>query len=93
MMSVVAGAMALAVLDAVVSRQSAASNVGGWFESFGNLVRDFLSPAVPAFSTTATTSASAPAPAAARPNAPPGAAPNTTPAVLTPGGTVSVVAL
>lgn len=56
MIPVLVGAMGLAVLDAVVSRQAAAENVGGWLETLANVVRDFLSPAVPAFNTSSASS-------------------------------------
>ncbi len=58
--SIALGAMALAVLDAVLSHAGAASNVGGWLSSAGNLVNRFLDPAVPFFSTTSTSSSVAP---------------------------------
>jgi len=51
--AVAAGAIGLAVLDGVVSRQQAASNVGGWIAGAGKAVEWFLSPAVPAFKVTA----------------------------------------
>jgi hypothetical protein len=41
------GAVGLAVLDGVVSRQQAASNVGGWIAGAGSLVQRFLDPTVP----------------------------------------------
>ncbi len=77
MISIVAGAMALAVLDAVVSRQQAASNGGGGLACLGNFGRDFLAPAGPAFATGSTTPGPSTTAAAA---APP-------PAALAPGGT------
>jgi hypothetical protein len=70
---IIAGAMALAVLDAVVSHNQAASNVGGWFQTFGNAVRRFLSPAVPAFTTG--TSTPGPSKTAAISTVPPALAP------------------
>ncbi len=45
------GAVGLAVLDAVLSRPGAASNVGGWELSASKLVAAFISPTVPAFAT------------------------------------------
>jgi hypothetical protein len=43
------GAVGLAVLDAVLSSTSGASNVGGFLAGLGNAVNRFVSPAVPAF--------------------------------------------
>ena len=53
--AVAAGAIGLAVLDGVVSRSAAANNVGGWLAGAGKAVEWFLSPAVPAFSSSSTT--------------------------------------
>jgi hypothetical protein len=50
------GAIGLAVLDGVVSRQQAATNVGGWIASAGSLVNRFLDPTIPLFSTTTSSS-------------------------------------
>lgn len=47
--AIAAGAIGLAVLDGVVSRSGAVSNVGGWIAGTGKAVQWFLSPAVPAF--------------------------------------------
>lgn len=50
------GALGLAVLDGIVSRQAAANNVGGLIAGAGKAVDWFLSPAIPAFKTTTTSS-------------------------------------
>lgn len=63
--SIAAGAIGLAVLDAVVSRQKAAQNVGGLLEGAGRAVEWFLSPAVPAFRTSSSPSSSSTASTAA----------------------------
>lgn len=55
---VAAGAIGLAVLDGVLSRSQATSNIGGWIAGAGKAVEWFLSPAVPAFSTTSTPASS-----------------------------------
>ena len=52
------GALGLAVLDAVVSRPQAASNVGGWLSGAGGLVKRFLDPTIPLFATTAASTTS-----------------------------------
>ena len=52
--SIVLGALSLAVLDGVVSRQQASSNVSGFLGSIGTMVEKFLSPQVPAFSASTT---------------------------------------
>lgn len=57
--AIAAGAVGLAVLDGMVSRSSATSNVGGWIAGAGKAVDWFLSPAVPAFSTSSSTAATA----------------------------------
>lgn len=60
---IVLGAISLAVLDGIVSRKSAASNVGGFLAGAGTAVNWFLSPQVPAFKTsTATTTPTSSAP-------------------------------
>ena len=53
------GILGLAVLDGIVSRQQASSNVSGWLSGAGSAVRRFLDPTVPLFPavTTATTTA------------------------------------
>ena len=43
------GAMGLALLELVVSRQTANANAAGILTGVGTLVRKFLSPTVPAF--------------------------------------------
>jgi hypothetical protein len=47
--SILLGAVALAVLDGVVSRPAATKNVGGFIAGAGKAVNWFLSPTVPAF--------------------------------------------
>lgn len=83
--SILLGAVGLALLDAVVSTQQGSTNVGGLFAGIGRLVRDFLSPQVPAFAAaaSATSSSSAPMPSATLVAA---AAPQPAPPALTPGG-------
>lgn len=56
--SIVLGAAGLAVFEAVVSRRVASQNVGGFMAGAGRFVARFLSPAVPAFTTSPTTKAS-----------------------------------
>ena len=56
--SILLGAIGLAVLDAVLSRRGATSNVGGALKGAGGLVERFLSPAVPALSSSASSSSS-----------------------------------
>ncbi len=56
--AIIAGALGLAVLEAVVSRTSAASNVGGLLGGVGTIVRGFISPQVPAFNTSSSSSSS-----------------------------------
>ncbi len=52
------GAAGLGLLQAVLSTQAGAANAGGFLAGAGRLVRDFLSPQVPAFkSATASTTA------------------------------------
>ncbi len=46
------GVVGLAVLDGVVSSQQGSSNVGGALAGAGSLVRKFLDPTVPFFTTT-----------------------------------------
>ena len=53
--TILTGALGLAVLDAVVSRQQAASNVGGFLAGLGGFVHKVISPQVPAFATGSTT--------------------------------------
>jgi hypothetical protein len=53
--AILTGAIGLAVLDAVVSRQQAASNVGGFLAGLGGFVHKVISPQVPAFATGSTT--------------------------------------
>jgi hypothetical protein len=55
--SILTGAAALALLDAVLSSKGA-SNAGGALLDAGNAVEWFLSPEVPAFSTSGSSSAS-----------------------------------
>jgi hypothetical protein len=43
------GIVGLAVLDGVVSRPGAASNVGGWLSGAGSAVSRFLDPTIPLF--------------------------------------------
>jgi hypothetical protein len=77
---VVLGAISLAVLDGIVSRKQAASNVGGFIADAGNAVNWFLSPTVPAFKTsTATTT-----PTSSAPTTTPGSTTTTTAPALTP---------
>jgi len=47
--AILAGALGLAVLDAVVSSQQSAARVGGLLTSFGGALDRFISPAKPAF--------------------------------------------
>jgi len=54
--AIAAGAIGLAVLDGVLSRAGGTSNLGGWVAGAGKAVNWFLSPAVPAFKVTATSS-------------------------------------
>lgn len=55
--SILLGALGLAVLDAVVSSSSGASNVGGFVAGLGTAVNWFISPTVPAFKPTSSGSA------------------------------------
>lgn len=55
---ILGGAIALALLDALVQTTGAANRVSGWLGGTGKFVNDFLSPTVPTFKTT-TTSATA----------------------------------
>jgi hypothetical protein len=55
--TIIAGAIGLAVLDAIVSTSSGASNVGGFLAGLGSAVQKIISPQVPAFHTTSGTSA------------------------------------
>jgi hypothetical protein len=57
--ALIVGMVGLAVLDGVVSRQSAASNVGGWLEGAGSLVNKFLNPTVPLFGSVSATNQAA----------------------------------
>lgn len=57
--SVAVGAMALALLDAVLAHQGAAGRLGSGMAHFGAAVQRFLSPAIPAFSTAQPTAAPA----------------------------------
>lgn len=61
--TILAGAIALAVLDAVVSTSKGASNVGGFLAGAGGFVQKLISPQVPAFATTGATSSATTAPA------------------------------
>ncbi len=72
--SLLVGAVGLAVLDAVVSRSTASSNVGSALSGAGGLVRRFLDPTVPLFSTTTTTTSSATGSATATTESPAAAA-------------------
>jgi hypothetical protein len=86
---IVMGAMALALLDALVQRQGAAGRVSSWAQGAGKVVAKFLDPTVPTFATTpgspapsaqtqALTTPSAAPPAAATLTAPPSTVPPTT---------------
>jgi hypothetical protein len=55
---IISGALALALLDALVQTTGAASRVSGWLSGTGKVVNDFLSPTVPTFAAS-TTSATA----------------------------------
>lgn len=56
---ILVGAVGLAVLDAVISRPKAVSNVGGVLANAGKAVNWFLSPAIPAFNATTVSAAQA----------------------------------
>lgn len=58
--AIAAGAVGLAVLDGIVSRPTSAGNVGGVLSGAGRAVRWFLSPAVPAFSTSTPAASASP---------------------------------
>ena len=51
------GILGLAVLDGVVSRQQASSNVAGVLQGAGSVVQRFLDPTIPLFSTSTTQTA------------------------------------
>jgi hypothetical protein len=55
--SVILGAMALAVAEAVLSSPAATARTGGFLAGIGGFVRAFVSPAVPAFKTSTKTTA------------------------------------
>jgi hypothetical protein len=101
----VIGALGLAILDGIVSRPSAAANVGGVLASAGKAVKWFLSPQVPAFTTSKATKSASSAPAGSSTqapgpingNQPPAGAmqesttpTNNTPPALAPAGTITV---
>lgn len=54
--SLLVGAIGLAVLDGVVSRSGATGRVGSWLSGAGSIVRRFLDPTIPFFSTPASSS-------------------------------------
>ena len=84
--NVILGAVALAVLEGVLSRSSATSRVGGFVAGFGKAVQWFVSPAVPAFgSAAATTSSTALAVEAAAGGTSAVPTPSTTPTALPQG--------
>ena len=72
--SVIMGALALAVLQGIVSRKQATANVGGFIAGAGKAVAKFLDPTVPAFSSTQSGSVAV------------ASLPSTTPAPLSPSG-------
>jgi hypothetical protein len=51
------GALGLAVLEGVISRKQASSNVAGVLSGAGSAVKRFLDPTVPLFSTSTTKTA------------------------------------
>lgn len=52
---VIAGAMGLAVLDALLTHSGSAQGVAGAFSGVTNVVSDFISPTVPTFKASAST--------------------------------------
>lgn len=56
--NVILGALALALFQGIISRQTATSRVGGVIAGAGKAVEWFVSPAVPAFSSAASSTSS-----------------------------------
>jgi hypothetical protein len=61
--TILAGAIGLAVLDAVVSTTGGAQRVGGFLAGAGGFVQKIISAQVPAFATTGATTAASVTPA------------------------------
>lgn len=59
--NIILGALALALLEGIVTSRSSTANVGGFLASSGKAVAWFIDPTVPAFKNTSTPSTSQPA--------------------------------